>query len=464
MLFTGVVLAAGYLATGVVQAKQEQYLILAKKAEFSDQFEAAIQAAGGEVRLKMNEIGVAAARSDDPNFATKASLIPELEAVVPDLPLGLVEPMALGAGRSEAPNMALSDANLTCLQWGLDAIHAREAWAVGARGAGARVAVLDGGIDVPHPDLYPNLNMELSLCLVPDETLQYEPIGPIPFAHGSATAGIIGASDDGAGITGVAPEAEIVHVKVSRDRTGSASSSVAIAGLYYAANVSADVANISLAGYRLRSGWVITNPSVPSGFAVGADAIAWEINAWKRAISYAHSKGVTIVACAGNYSINRDQAQDLFVVPGDLPHVIQVSATGPIGWADNPDTDLDLLAPYSNYGQSAIDLAAPGGYSPYPHPLNAYYPFGLSPDTPDWAFDLVLVADHNSGWSWVSGTSFAAPHVAGVAALIIGANGGSMHPDQVRTTLEQSADDLGKPGNDDYYGAGRVNALRAVLR
>ena len=62
------------------------------------------------------------------------------------------------------------------------------------------------------------------------------------------------------------------------------------------------------------------------------------------------------------------------------------------------------------------------------------------------------------------GTSMAAPHVAGVAALVIEANGGSLHPDQVRTILERSADDLGKPGNDDFYGAGRVNALRAVLQ
>ena len=81
-----------------------------------------------------------------------------------------------------------------------------------------------------------------------------------------------------------------------------------------------------------------------------------------------------------------------------------------------------------------------------------------------WAFDLVLVADQKKSWVWASGTSFAGPHVAGVAALVIGAHGGSLDPDQVRTILEQSADDLGKPGNDDFYGAGRVNALRAVLQ
>ena len=56
----------------------------------------------------------------------------------------------------------------------------------------------------------------------------------------------------------------------------------------------------------------------------------------------------------------------------------------------------------------------------------------------------------------------AAPHVAGVAALIIAKNGGSVQPAQVEAKLRQSADDLGKPGNDDFYGAGFVNALRAV--
>ena len=177
----------------------------------------------------------------------------------------------------------MPDADLTSLQWSLDAIQAREAWAVGARGTGVRVAVLDGGIDLTHPDLHPNLNLELSCCFVADETLQYQPGGVIPFSHGSAVAGIIAGADDAAGITGVAPEAEIVHVKVLRDRTGSGSSVVTIAGLYYAANIGADVINMSLGAYFLKSGWVITDPSVPSGLSVGANAISADIKAFKRA-------------------------------------------------------------------------------------------------------------------------------------------------------------------------------------
>ncbi len=63
---------------------------------------------------------------------------------------------------------------------------------------------------------------------------------------------------------------------------------------------------------------------------------------------------------------------------------------------------------------------------------------------------------------WAAGTSMAAPHVSGVAALIIGKHGGHMDPGAVEQILRKSADDLGKPGNDAAYGAGRVNAARAV--
>jgi subtilisin family serine protease len=453
-------LVGGVLSVGVAQAQQEQYLILAKNKGFSEGFEAAVQAAGGVVDFKLSAIGVATASSADPDFAAKASAIAELEAVAPDLMLEAGNPLlAAAVAPADVAEPSPSADDLSYLQWGLGAIGAPEAWEAasvlgnpGACGAGVRVAVLDLGIDLTHPDLWPNLNFDLSCSLV-DEPLQYQTGGLLPFAHGSATAGIIAAADDGAGIVGVAPQAEIVHVNVGLDSTGHIASSAAMAGIYYAANIGADVINMSFGGYFWRSG----------AFFIDAKATAAHVTAWKRATQYAHDQGATMIASAGNYAINRDFDADLVLLPGDLPHVIEVSATGPVGWLSDPDTNLDVPAPYTNYGQSAIDLTAPGGTSSAPHPTRAFWPFEFSPDTPDWAFDLVLTTDHDGSWSWVSGTSFAAPHVAGVAALIIGANGGSMHPEQVRTILQRSADDLGKPGNDDFYGAGRVNALRAVL-
>jgi subtilisin family serine protease len=83
-----------------------------------------------------------------------------------------------------------------------------------------------------------------------------------------------------------------------------------------------------------------------------------------------------------------------------------------------------------------------------------------------FVFDFVLspgtLGPDNTGYAFAAGTSMAAPAVAGVAALIVEKHGGSMKPAQVEAALRQSADDLGKPGNDAFYGHGSVNALRAV--
>jgi len=62
---------------------------------------------------------------------------------------------------------------------------------------------------------------------------------------------------------------------------------------------------------------------------------------------------------------------------------------------------------------------------------------------------------------WAGGTSMAAPHVSGVAALVV-SRYGKLHPSKLRTLLERGSDDLGQPGNDPFYGAGRVNALRSL--
>ena len=79
----------------------------------------------------------------------------------------------------------------------------------------------------------------------------------------------------------------------------------------------------------------------------------------------------------------------------------------------------------------------------------------------DFVFDFVLSASPG-GWFFAAGTSMSAPHVSGVAALIISKNGGSMSPAQVYAALKASADDVGSRGRDDYHGHGRVNAWNAV--
>jgi subtilisin family serine protease len=145
--------------------------------------------------------------------------------------------------------------------------------------------------------------------------------------------------------------------------------------------------------------------------------------------------------------------------------VLSISATAPIGWATDPgNIFLDNLASYSNFGQSTISFAAPGGDFIYPGDELCTI---AGRTRPCWVFDLVFSTGSNlnpalASYFWAAGTSMAAPHAAGVAALIIGKNGGSMHPAQVAATLAAGADDLDKPGNDDAYGAGRVNAGNAV--
>ncbi len=277
------------------------------------------------------------------------------------------------------------------------------------------------------------------------------------FSHATHVAGIIAAADNGVGTIGVAPGATIIGVKVLHD--GSGAFSWIINGIVYASTpisqggAGANIINMSLGGAFFRQ---------------GKDAAELAV-ALSRATNYAYQQGVTVIASAGNSGIDLDHTANFVTVPAQSTNVIAVAATGPVGFALGA-TDFSRPASYTNFGQSAVAFAAPGGDFALPgNAPSARRPLvpGGTVTIPCWVFDMVLSPGSrkgfsNTSYSWAAGTSMAAPHVAGVAALIIEKAGGHLHPAQVKARLGQTSDDLGKPGNDDYYGGGFVNALRAI--
>lgn len=446
--------AAASLAA--LEADAKSYLVLSSGGSLPAGLQSKINAAGGAVTRTIPQVGIAVVDSDRADFQLKAATIQGVRSVIPNLTVQWLPqgPTADGIAIADVGNPPSSGDNdpLFDLQWGHAAIQAPDAWNAGFRGAGARVAVLDSGIAHTHPDIAPNLNSALSKSFVPGEDWRVRP--GLFFNHGTHVAGTIAAADNGRGVIGVAPSAEIVAIKVLSEYSGSGQFDWLISGLVYAGDIGANVINASLGAYLPRHG--IYDDA--GNKIVNANEISELVVALGRATTYANQRGAIVIASAGNDHIDADHNKDGISIPAAMPNVTAVGATGPIGWALDPGVTLDNPASYSNYGQSFVDLAGPGGDFIYPGNELAVVA-GIT--RPAWVFDLVF-STIAGGYGWAAGTSMAAPHVSGVAALIVGKAGGKITPAGIEAILRQSADDLGKPGNDDFYGAGRVNAYNAV--
>jgi subtilisin family serine protease len=467
------------------------YLVVAQSdSSLPAHFAQRIHAAGGEVRFTVPQIGIAAVKSDDPAFAARAENIPGVRSVVDagavtidrpvESPPVIPPPLPLG------PDVPVTPDELSYVQWNMDAIDAPEAWAQGVSGDGVRVAIIDTGFMGDHPDL--RFNPHLSRSVMdgpPGETWVSSSSNAQTGWHGTAVAGIIAARDDDHGIVGVAPRADLVALRVIADSDGAQDDVVTMAtvmrGMVYAADIHSDVINLSLAFHLDTTGYTYDLAGTPDDesddVVMTPRDVAEVTRAFRRAANYAHDRGVVMVAGAGNDGLDYDQLPDIQVMPRDLPHVISVSATGPLGIANDPNTDLDVPAFYTNYGKSVIDLAAPGGNIDFElqasgqlTTLTGGVADGLT--VPSFLFDTVFstsVDPFPEDFPDVHlnpnyGTSFAAPHVSAVAALVIEAHGGRMDPDKVFRILKRTADDLGEPGKDAFYGHGRVNAAAAVAR
>ncbi|MEA5582620.1 S8 family peptidase [Nodularia harveyana UHCC-0300] len=219
--------------------------------------------------------------------------------------------------------------------------------------------------------------------------------------HGTHVAGTIAqATNNTYGVAGIAYEASLMPLKVLSGNGGGTVADIAEA-IKFAADNGADIINMSLGG-------------------------GGESQLMKQAIDYAHNKGVTIVGAAGNENQNGAS------YPARYPHVIGVSAFGPDG----------EKAPYSNFG-AGVDISAPGGSE-----AGTILQETIDPDNNGAGVFLGL-----------QGTSMAAPHVAGVAALIKAS--GVTEPDEILKVLKQSARVIPEDSFN-YYGAGQLNAEAAV--
>ncbi|MBB6447984.1 S8 family serine peptidase [Bacillus benzoevorans] len=440
--------------------------VIAFQNELPQDYREIIEKAGGEVVKTIPEIGGVEAQSGHSSFLQNLSKLTSIEAANREIPLALNDPTAKLSAQQDSTVNQTEPESYWDNQWDMQRVtNNGKSYEIETGGYTdkdgetvhkAVVGVIDTGIDMSHPDLKNNIVGGRNL--VPAGIDESETGDPNDIkdrnGHGTNVAGIIAANGK---VKGVGPELGIRSYRVISGQ-GFAMPAWVIDAIMAAADDNVDVINMSLRLYN-NTKMIIEGTT----YKTAAETILW-----KRAIQYAVNNGVTVVAGSGNESLNLDDKNQVnkflnmiyepygikvegaaTAVPAQLPGVINVSAS--IKWSTRE------LAFYSNYGNSAIDVAGPGG------DLGPEFAETFDPETADqsclifntWPTYL------GSSYNYMAGTSMATPQVAGVAGVVKAANP-QFTPAQVTARIKQTALDYGKIGQDPLFGAGEANAYRAL--
>jgi subtilisin family serine protease len=471
MLLAALVLAGMAFASA---ANAATYVVLYKQQSVGADAAATMAGAGGTLVASYPQIGVVIARSDSASFRSDVLRDSQVWGAAATtrfgVPLDGAGVEAVGPPAGDLPNSPANDAAepLFPLQWDMSQIHTPEAHAITGGSPAILAADLDTGLDFLHPDLAPNYDAADSADCSSGAPTPLLP-GNDVFGHGTHTAGTIAAAQNGIGIVGVAPRVRIAGIKSSNDE-GFFFPEMVVCAFMWAATHGVDVTNNSY----FADPWYFNCKNDPEQRAI------WI--AEQRAIRYAISHGVVVVAAAGNFADDlahptrdiispdtgpgevREITNACAVVPVEVPGVIGVSADG----------NRMIRSFYSSYGSGVVQVTAPGGDSVLQRTAAA--PNGR-----------VLSTVPGGGYAYAQGTSMATPHVTGVAALIE-SRYGPLSPGRVAGMLAQTADPIACPdaatlalydpfpqfsngepvscsggtGYNSWYGHGQVNALSAV--